>query len=170
MADPFLHITSFLWNNFAWGELRIIKLKWLVQMYNILGSFHSIMHISWLALFSPPLPLVISKDACSVDSLIRKGEGKGRERKEEGKGVGRRSILGKGNRHYLSNFKCLWGTIGGYIFLCIVGKGKIKCTPLQFMGIKYILKEALSIYNNFMIPLFRSFYFQSAYLFIRVHS
>lgn len=38
------------------------------------------------------------------------------------------------------------------------------------MGIKYIFKEALSTHSNFMIPLFRSFYFQSASLFIRVHN
>lgn len=75
--------------------------------------------------------------------------------------------LRKGNRHYLSDFKYSWRNI----FLCIIdGKGKIKYTALQFMGIKYMLKEALTIHNNFMIPLFRSFYFQSAGVFIRVHS
>lgn len=63
----------------------------------------------------------------------------------EGKEAGRRT-LGKGNRHYLSDFKCLLGTIQGHIALSVIdAKGKIKCTPLPFMGIKYMLNEALSI-------------------------
>lgn len=87
-------------------------------------------------------------------------------RRKEG-GRGREAHQIKGNRDCLSDFKYSWWNI----FLCIIdGKGKIKYTALQFVRIKYVLKEALSIHNNFMIPLFRSFYFQSAGLFIRVHS